>query len=240
MLHCDLTLPTPAENLAADEALLDECEASGGAGVLRFWEPDAPFVVVGYGNRLSTEANLEFCRQAAIPLLRRCSGGGTVLQGRGCLNYALVLSCEDTPQLAGITTANRFIMERQRIALQDLLGSPVEIKGHTDLARGGLKFSGNAQRRKRRYLLFHGTFLLDFDLGLIERALPMPSKQPDYRAQRPHRDFLTNLGVSATAVKGALRAAWNAGGTLAEVPQARIQRLVLEKYSLDSWNQKFA
>ncbi|NJM55910.1 MAG: lipoate--protein ligase family protein, partial [Verrucomicrobiae bacterium] len=43
-----LTRPTPQENLALDEALLDLADA-GGAGVLRLWESPSPFVVVGYG-----------------------------------------------------------------------------------------------------------------------------------------------------------------------------------------------
>src|SRR5436190_1549788 len=93
----DLTLPTPAENLACDEALLDAFEAAGGDGVLRFWEPAEPFVVVGYSNQVAQEVDVAACDAAGIPVLRRCSGGGTVVQGPGCLNYALVLNIEQTP-----------------------------------------------------------------------------------------------------------------------------------------------
>ena len=43
----DLTLPSPAENLALDEALLEEAEATGRpTETLRFWEPARPMVVV--------------------------------------------------------------------------------------------------------------------------------------------------------------------------------------------------
>ena len=37
MKQLDLTLPSPAENLACDEALLDWCEENGGEEILRFW-----------------------------------------------------------------------------------------------------------------------------------------------------------------------------------------------------------
>src|SRR4029077_18373734 len=94
MKWLDLTLPTPAENLACDEALLDQCEAGQGEGVLRFWEPPGLFVVVGYANPVATEVNAAACREHGIPIFRRCSGGGTVLQGPGCLNYALILKIE--------------------------------------------------------------------------------------------------------------------------------------------------
>src|ERR1041384_3554800 len=87
----DLTLPTPAENLACDEALLDACEGGAADEVLRFWESSTPFVVVGYGNKVAREVNVAACEARGIPILRRCSGGGTVVQGPGCLSYALVL-----------------------------------------------------------------------------------------------------------------------------------------------------
>src|SRR5215203_5375001 len=89
MNYCDLTLPTPAENLACDEALLDAC--TGRMELLRFWEARDYFVVLGYANKVATEVNFSFCKQNKIPILRRCTGGGTVLQGPGCLNYSLIL-----------------------------------------------------------------------------------------------------------------------------------------------------
>jgi lipoate-protein ligase A len=186
---------------------------------------------------VAREVNLAACREARVGVFRRCSGGGTVLQGPGCLNYSLVLMIEGSPLLETITGANRYIMERQRQALAGLMGRTVEVSGCTDLAIGGLKFSGNAQRRRRRALLFHGTFLLRFDLRLMDQYLLMPSRQPDYRAGRPHDQFLMNLGVAASAVKGALREAWSAHTPLLDVPDC--QRLIAEKYARDDWNLKF-
>jgi len=87
----DLTFPTPQENLACDEALLEMCERGYDREILRFWEPSSLFVVLGYSNPVSTEVDHEACRTAGVPILRRYSGGGTVLQGSGCFDYALVL-----------------------------------------------------------------------------------------------------------------------------------------------------
>jgi len=39
MLACDLTLPSPQENLACDEALLALCEEGTADEVLRIWSP---------------------------------------------------------------------------------------------------------------------------------------------------------------------------------------------------------
>src|SRR5450432_916137 len=118
MKHLDFTLPSPAENLACDEALLDWCEENEGEEVLRFWESPETFVVVGYANKMAIEVDVANCEAKQIPVLRRCSGGGTVLQGAGCLNYALVLRINENSPLASIASANQFIMERNRAAIE--------------------------------------------------------------------------------------------------------------------------
>lgn len=263
----DLTFKTPAENLAGDEALLDFFEEHGGDGVLRFWEPENYFAVVGYGNQVQTEVDVPACEAEGVPILRRCSGGGTVLQGPGCLNYSLVLKIEDRGPLASITAANKFIMERTREAVGNALAgssrreeapiktsqslvtsaATIEVRGCTDLTLvthhsslvTALKFSGNAQRRKKNYLLFHGTFLLNFDIPLIGRFLRMPSKEPDYRESRSHKDFLTNLKLPSKVVKKAMQEAWGAEGPMEVVPDDAIALLARDKYVTREWNFKF-
>ena len=237
----DLTLPSPAENLACDEALLDTAEAGQGGEVLRFWESPEYFVVVGYANRVATEVNHAACEARGIPILRRCSGGGTVVQGPGCLNYALVLWITEDEPTRNISAANHFIMERNRAAIQSALRPPtsdLRIQGHTDLSIDSRKFSGNSQRRRRQYMLFHGTFLLNFDLALVSKLLPMPAKEPAYREARAHGEFITNLNLSAEVVKETLRTAWNAREAVAVVPVTNIRSLVAGRYSRHDWNFK--
>jgi lipoate-protein ligase A len=207
--------------------------------VLRFWEPSRYFVVVGYANRAATEVNQDFCRRHDIPILRRCSGGGTVLQGPGCLNYSLILPLPDFPELAGIAETNNYILGRHQGALQELLHAPVEKQGHTDLAIGGLKFCGNSQRRHKDSLLFHGSFLLHADIGLMEKVLPLPSHQPDYRVNRSHTDFLQNLRIPGHLLKSALAKTWAATDALQDLPMDEIARLSQERYQQDCWNFKF-
>lgn len=237
MQHLDFTWPTPEMNLACEHALLDACEAGRLGGVLRFWEPTNYFVVVGYGNRIGTEVNAGACEARGIPVLRRCSGGGTVLQGPGCVNYALIAPAEGA--MATITGANRHIMEAHQRVFTELLGQPVHTLGITDLAVGARKFSGNAQRRKRNWLLFHGTFLLDMDIPLIERVLRHPSLEPGYREGRSHEAFLMNTGLSAKRIKEALCRLWGTAEPVTMKLEEETRQLVEEKYSRPEWNRKF-
>jgi lipoate-protein ligase A len=239
MHYCDLSLATPEENLACDETLLDLCEAGEAGELLRVWEPPRYFVVLGYASKISQEVNLSFCQQNTIPILRRFTGGGTVIQGPGCLNYSLILRIDETGPLHSIPGTNDFILKRHSAALQALLGAHVEMQGHTDLAIGSLKFSGNSQRRRKRFLVFHGTFLLHLDISLVEKALLMPPRQPAYRGHRSHADFLMNVKVPAHSVKEALSKAWQATKPLTSVPLERISVLAGNKYSSAEWNLKF-
>jgi len=233
----DTTFASPAHNLACDEALLDELEAGFGEPTLRFWESATPFVVLGYSNRIDAEVNRVECERRSVPILRRSSGGGTVVQGLGCLNYNLTLPITD--ETATISATNDFVMERQQRAIAELIGREVQIQGCTDLTIGTLKFSGNAQRRKSRALVFHGCFLLNFDLDLIEAVLKHPSKEPDYRGKRSHREFLTNISVSSEAMKHALAEAWSATEAVSAPSHIRIEALVAERYGNREWNEKF-
>jgi lipoate-protein ligase A len=245
MQRLELSFPAPAEQLAADEALLDWSEAGHGGETLRFWEPRDTFVVVGYANKVAAEAHAAACEARGIPIFRRCTGGGAVVQMPGGLNYSLILRITEHGPTRNISSTNQYIMERNRGAVQAALGSPqpvVSVRGHTDLAVAGISFvkvAGNSQRRRKHFLLFHGTFLLNCDLQLISELLPMPSWQPDYRASRPHREFVANLKLPAAAVKAALASAWNAEGEVANPPLAEIQKLAREKYATRQWNYKF-
>jgi len=236
MKYLDLTLPSPEANLAMDEALLDAAEETGATEVLRVWEAPSSFVVVGRANQVAKEVNREACHALGIPLLRRSSGGGAVVQAPGCLNYALILRIDPTGQTESIPATNDFVMRKHAQTVQELLGSPVSVRGHTDLVLGERKFSGNAQRRKRQFLLFHGTFLLQMDLDLIELLLPMPSHEPDYRQKRSHHQFLMNIPVAADSLKHALAQAWGANVLLPKLPSRRAEQLVQERYSREEWN----
>jgi lipoate-protein ligase A len=239
MKYLDYSLRTPEENLACDEALLDLCENGLEPAILRFWEPDRYFVVLGYSCRISDDIRLNSCSQNNIPILRRLTGGGTILQGPGCLNYSLILHTDYSPAMGTITGTNRFILDRIRTGLGKLLGSEVTVQGHTDLTLGSLKFAGSSQRRRRRSLLFHGSILLNMDLSMIEQILTVPPKRPAYRGDRSHLDFLTNLNIPAPDIKKALLEAWNASRELRPSFETQIAHLLRDRYSKTEWNCRF-
>ena len=232
----ELTLPTPAENLALDEALLDAAEAGELADeVLRLWEPAGPMVVVGRSSRVAEEVNLGACRAANVPVLRRSSGGAAIVAGPGCLMYSVVLRYEGRQHLRMIDQAHEHVLGIVASVLSSLIPG-VERRGTSDLAIGNHKFSGNSLRCKREHLLYHGTLLYDFDLMLIGRLLRMPPRMPDYRGGRQHGEFVRNLEVARDRIVGCLEAAFGATEAMVAWPRESMQRLAADRYLADAWN----
>lgn len=236
-LH-DLTLPTPELNLALDEAILLHADRSD---CLRFWESPAYAVVLGRSSRYSEEADVVACDNQGVPILRRVSGGATIVSGPGCLMYALVLDARDRPELLDVGKAHELVLGRMVEALKPIAPAVVHA-GTSDLAiqqAGSLrKFSGNSLRRVRDRVLYHGTLLYNFDLPLVAKLLEVAPRQPEYRAARDHNEFITNLTASREAIRRAVTKAWQAAPAELD-PSIRhlADQLVEDKYALSTWNR---
>jgi lipoate-protein ligase A len=235
----DLSLSSPAENVALDEALLDEAEQAGSASdVLRLWEPARPMVVVGRSSRVEREVHLDECLRREIPIVRRSSGGAAIVAAPGCLLYAVVLGYEGREELRMIDRAHLYVLDRLAGALGRLLPGVVQA-GTSDLAIGDRKFSGNSLRCKRTHFLYHGTLLYGMSLDLVGRCLKAPARQPDYRRGRDHERFVTNLPLQREALCDAVAQALGATEARTTWPTERVARLVQERYGRDDWTRRF-
>lgn len=230
----DGILPTLDENLALDEALLLAAEAGQGGEMVRFWEWPSPAVVLGAGGSVAIDVNEAACQADGIPIHRRASGGGTVLLGRGCLLFSLVLSYDRAAELRDVNASYRWILGRVRDALRPIV--PLEVAGISDLAVGGLKVSGNAQQRKARHVLHHGSLLYAFDLPSVARYLKPPERQPAYRAGRDHGAFVTNLPADAGTLRSRLASIFEPEvRELSATIMERVPGLIAERYGRTDW-----
>ncbi|HSW48562.1 MAG TPA: lipoate--protein ligase family protein [Bryobacteraceae bacterium] len=189
------------ENLAFDSALFQAVEGGADDETLRLWESAEYAVVVGRSGVISSEVEEETCAADGVAVLRRDSGGGAVLLGPGCMSFSLLLPLGKHPQLRNVRLSYRRILT----SLVRALAVPgLEMRDDSDLAIGGRKVSGNAQFRGRRGLLHHGTLLYQFNALRVERYLRPPARQPEYRAERSHLNFLGNLPLSRDQVRARL------------------------------------
>ncbi len=180
--------PSVAENLALDVELAKSADATG-RHLVRFWWGDGPAVVLGSSEQAEEVVDTSACEELGVPVLKRCSGGGTVLQNGGVLNYSLI-----TPAPTHLDVATSFCQGTNLVrAILSKFGVTGVPQGTSDVAVEDRKISGNAQARRWKAVLVHGTLLVDFDFALAERVLLHPPREPEYRQGRSHRDFLVTL-----------------------------------------------
>ena len=225
------SFPTLAQNVYFDDVLFQLAVKHKSGEVLRFWESPSYGIVLGRIGQEVDDVNPITTMQDNIPIIRRASGGGTVVQGPGCLNYALVLSKQKYPILNDLGKSYQWISEKiiGALATQGIAATFCPI---SDLAlkSNNRKFSGNAQRRAKDYVLHHGTILYDFDLNLVSKYLKMPKEMPEYRNARTHKDFVTNIYIKVPEFIQALAAAFGASN----LPQPLTAQDIscLEKYNI--------
>lgn len=249
---------SPSHVLAWSETLADG-EALP-APVMALWLPEGLTVAVGLAQTPEREIAVEACARDGVGLVRRHSGGGAVLLYPGVLCWeavapiAALLNGEGGP--ADIRQTYGLLCAPVIEGLASM-GVTAFQAGVSDLsvappADGSTrKIAGTAQLRRRHNVLVHGSLLVEADVSLLERYLPFPSAQPEYRCDRRHADFCVALsslapraagpgksliGMVAAAVAGAAAAAgWNVVEPPAALgPDAEARRL--NKYVWDEWN----
>ena len=236
----DVDLGDVAANLALDEAMLEAAhDGSLAAPVVRTWTADGTTVVLGSSSRIDDEVDVDACAAGGVRLVRRTSGGLTVLLGPGCLMWSVVAPQPDgAPAIDAIHAA---MLEPLAAALR-AAGRAVERRGTSDLAVVGggpdRKVAGNALRVRRNAVLYHGTLLDSFDLDAVTRLLRHPPREPGYRAGRPHGEFLANLGLGTAALGDIVRRAFGAATPAHDWPRERAARLAAERFTSVAWTRR--
>ena len=145
-----------------------------------------PAIVMGISGKPEELIYQEKVLKDDIPLIKRFSGGGTVVVDENTLFVTLICNTEDFP----VKAQPKAILEWGQQFFEPLIPG-IELR-ENDFVLGDLKIGGNAQYiRKGRWLL-HTSFLWDFCPKKME-YLKLPKKRPDYRKDRSHETFLTTL-----------------------------------------------
>jgi len=166
---------TAAANMAIDRAILVAHSRGKVPPTVRFyqWRPSA--ISIGYFQSLEAEVNLEKCRRLGVDYVRRITGGGAVFH-EDELTYSIVVS-EDHPSIP------KNIMESYGVIcgaiIRGLKNLEIESVYHpiNDILVNGKKISGNAQTRKEKTVLQHGTIIMDVDVDKMFSVLKVPNEK---------------------------------------------------------------
>ncbi|MDR1103266.1 MAG: lipoate--protein ligase family protein, partial [Tannerella sp.] len=144
----------PSQNSALERRFLSE---QPGAPDLLLFYINRPSVIAGRNQLIEAEADVTYCREQGIEVFRRISGGGTVYQDYGNINYAFICGKTDVSFLdmdfaTPVTDALR------------AFGITATVGKRKELLVDGRKISGTASHIARNRILFHGTLLHRTDL----------------------------------------------------------------------------
>ncbi len=171
---------------AAVESLLFDLVAS--TGPILFVYVNDPCVVIGRHQNPWVECNMPAMREAALPLVRRISGGGTVYHDPGNINFSFLAQQDHYDLDAQFTLVLRSLAA---------LGVEALRNERNDLVLGGRKVSGNAFRHSRGNSLHHGTLLVEADLTRLVSYLAAPATEIQTRAIASVRSTVVNLAEKA-------------------------------------------
>jgi lipoate-protein ligase A len=153
---------------------------------------EAQGIEVVLGRAASTDGDVivEHCAEDGVPISRRRGGGGTVVLSPGTIIISIAGTSPLQYHLRGhMNAVNLVIID----VLAQMGVDSLHIRGTSDIAMGNHKILGSSLYRRKQMLLYQGSLLVNPDLSLITRYLKQPHKQPSYRENRPHGDFVTSL-----------------------------------------------
>jgi len=122
-----------------------------------------------------------------IPVVKRYSGGGTVVVDSSTCFVSFICNQKDTC-LGRSDLIHAYMEKLYRL----LFSSPSFSLQENDYVLEERKFGGNAQYVTKDRWVHHTTFLWDFSQEMMD-YLKLPQKRPDYRKSRSHEEFLTTM-----------------------------------------------
>jgi len=181
-----------------DDGLIAAALRTGDAAVA-VYRPACSMAVLGRGSRIDRELHLSACQADAVPLYRRMGGGCAVWLDPGNL---IVSAAVPLPGLGGIQESTARLTAWMITGLARAGHRGVTSDGFSDLVLNDRKIGGSCIYRRKGLLLYTTTLLFAPDLEAVERYLPHPPREPEYRRGRGHRAFMGSLAGRATGEAG--------------------------------------
>jgi lipoate-protein ligase A len=151
-------------------------------------EGSTPAIVMGISGKKEELVDCPRAAQDGIVLIKRFSGGGTVIVDENTLFMTFI--CQK--QLHDFPAYPEPIMKWTEGIYRDVFQHPEFCLRENDYVFGARKCGGNAQYITKDRWLHHTSFLWDYSVENMKYLLH-PKKTPSYRVGRPHSEFLCRM-----------------------------------------------
>ncbi|HVB76519.1 MAG TPA: biotin/lipoate A/B protein ligase family protein [Candidatus Nitrosotalea sp.] len=229
--------------LALDEVLLDRVASGQRPPTLRFWAWSEAALVLGSHQVLANEVDLEEASRMGIRVLRRMSGGGTMLNLPGAsITYSLYVPAAPFADLS--LAASYALFDSWVVAALRALGVPASYRPLNDLIDGRGKMGGAAQARRRGAILHHTTIAWSIEPELIPRLIrigrPPVVERGVRSAEKVVSPMTQHTSLSREQVEEHM-ARWFTAltgarpGSILEDEEAAARELAEQKYETEGW-----
>ena len=151
---------------------------------------EEPAIILGRSSKIDDELNVEAVIKDSVPVLRRRGGGCAVVLDPGNVIVSVVLPAMGSGKIREYFS---FISDWIISGLGEAGVPGVERRGISDLALDDKKIAGASMERKKDYVYYSTSILYDPDVGLMEKYLKHPPREPDYRKGRTHSEFVASI-----------------------------------------------
>jgi lipoate---protein ligase len=237
-LAAELDLASPV-HMALDEVLLDAVAAGRRPPLLRFWGWTEPTLVLGSSQAVSNEVDLEAAARRGFKIVRRLSGGGTMLAEPGrTITWSLVTPEDPVRDLTLVESFAR--LDRWAVDTLRSLGVDASYRPINDIVSPAGKIAGAAQARRRGAVLHHVTMAYSMDpsllIELVRIGRPAVSERGVRSAEKLVSPLDTLLSLTRAEVVAALAATSGAGaGGLEPAELEAAKALAAAKYDRRDW-----
>jgi len=164
------TVPAPLSQ--ATYHAVAETALVGDAPTLVLVSPDRPYVCVGFHQVASREVEREYLESEGILVARRLVGGGAVWLDRDQLFWHLIL-----PDWHGAVDALYARYLPAQVAVYRRFGVEASWRPVNDIVVGVRKIGGTGAARIGTATVLVGSFLFDFPIHRMARAIRVPSEK---------------------------------------------------------------
>ena len=174
-----------------DDNLLDRMIQSRET-VLSVYQFPHTAVVLGRASKSEIELKVGNCISDSLSLYRRKGGGCSVVLDPGNIIVSVVLYNNKIGQIT------RYFKNLSKWLIQGLEKSGIEKvqqQGISDLTIGGRKIGGSCLYQTRSLVYYSCSLLVQADVQLMDRYLKHPPREPVYRHNRKHSDFVISLNT---------------------------------------------
>ncbi|KAL3640611.1 hypothetical protein CASFOL_015579 [Castilleja foliolosa] len=146
-----------------------------------------PTIVMGISGKPKELVEIESVLRDDIPVIRRFTGGGTVIVDQGTIFVTFICNKDAVP---GVQAYPQPIMSWSSLIYKNVFQGIGDFRlRENDYVLGDRKFGGNAQSITKNRWVHHTSFLWDYEVSNMD-YLKKPKRAPKYRQARDHLDFI--------------------------------------------------